>query len=153
MKSLVAIFFTFFFIAISCQGRSPTRPPKITSNLSECVQIESLDIKEGGIDSVIIDPRCDKIQKARGKKADALGLCDLKPEYAEKKAQGEPIGLVPKSERYVSWDKCVEFMKVADEQCRALPPDPNKKEVLSRTIVYKNGKPILIDGQPVCPQD
>ena len=147
MKHKTVFIFTFFFIAISCQGRSPTRPPKITSNLSECVQIESLDIKEGGIDSVIIDPRCDKIQKARGKKADALGLCDLKPEYIN-------AVLIPsKEEAYISWDKCVEFMKVADEQCRALPPDPNKKEVLSRTIVYKNGKPILIDGQPVCPSD
>ena len=141
--------FTFFFITMSCQGRSPTRPPRVTPNLSECVPIES--VNKDGINSVIIDPRCDKIQKARGKEADALGICDLKPEYAEKKTQGEPIGLIPKNERYVSWDKCVEFMKVADEQCRALPPDPNRKEVLSRIIIYKNGQPVLIDGQPVCP--
>ena len=147
------VIFIFCFITLSCQGRSPSRPSDITPNQqadgSDCVPIDSLN--EDGTNSVVIDPRCDKIQKARGKKADDLGLCDLKPEYAEKKAQGEPIGLISKNERYISWDKCVEFMKVADEKCRALPPDPNKKEVLSRTIIYKNGQPVMIDDLPICP--
>lgn len=41
------------------------------------------------------------------------------------------------------------FKQSADKKCQALPPDPNSVRQLSGSATYRDGRPVMINGEPV----
>ena len=119
MKYGVTLIFLFSFV--SCEGRR-----------GNCFNRTSLN-------SVTIDKRCKQFYDEMWDEADKTGACDLKP----------AITVAYNREAYVTWDKCWALQSSAIEKCRALPHDHNSREVLSGTTIFKDGKPVLVNGEPV----
>ncbi len=60
------------------------------------------------------------------------------------------IGDVRQDQTHPDHDACRALIDQAKENCKKLPPDPSMMDqTVSGTAVFKGGKPVLIDGEPV----
>ena len=120
------ILFTFFFLLLSCTGRSQW----------QC----------GGSDpikSTFYDKRCRKIQEEARKKREESGFCYISDEVM---MSSERAKLHPDPE------KCLAIGEEARKKCDALgPPGPGDLVYTSGSATYRGGKPVIVNGKPVCP--
>ena len=103
----------------------------------KCVSIGALASKTG-------DTRCLKLQDEAHKKATEAGVC-----YSGPLLKGvDPGAIDPDPE------KCDAIYAEAQKKCDSLPFDLKYIEAVSGSATYdKDGKLVMLDGQPICDSD
>ena len=129
MKCIIVITFLFLFV-VSCTGR-------------QCWSGGG-----GGVfKSTSYDKRCFKLQKEASKKGEESGVCFKIPEDSEKlwfASEVERLNPDPEA--------CKALFDEARKKCKALgPPGPGDIVQTSGSAFFKKGKPVMIDGKPICP--
>ena len=128
MKHIIALI--FLFLLLSCTGRQ---------NLN-CREPNPND----HLESKTEDVKCLEIRYKADDEAEASGFCYTGPLLKGR----DPGAIEPDPE------KCNAFYEEAAKKCADLPPLSERPEDLiqvSGSAIYRGGKPIMIDGKPVCP--
>ena len=127
MKHIITLIFLFLLVA--CGDR-----PK------------GLCKRSGAKNSTFYDKRCLKLRDEAYKKGVETGVCYKPPENSEKLIfQKDVERLDPDHEA------CNALDAEARKKCDELPPDPDSIVQTSGSATYRGGKPVMINGQPVCP--
>ena len=95
-------------------------------------------IKNKPSNSIVEDKRCLKLKMEAARKGREMGFC----------RSIDPI----KQSHHPNPKACKALYAEARKKCDDLPPpNPDDIETLSGSATYRGGKPIMIDGKPICP--
>ncbi len=142
MKILVTFLITCFVI-VSCKDNKPLEDNKPLYASCEDYCNRSKVNDSNIVASVIIpgDIRCHNMIEAAYALGRKLGYCFDGPLF---------IGNVEQDQTHPDSEACYALADQAKENCKKLPPDPSQMDqTVSGTTVFKGGKPVLIDGEPV----
>ena len=128
MKHIIT--FTVFFFLLSCTGRPQW----------QC--------REGDpIKSTSYDKRCLELQKEAGNHGREIGVCYKKPENSEQTWFAKDVKRL-----HPDPEACKAIYDEARKKCDALgPPGPGDLVYTSGSATYRGGKPVIVNGKPVCP--
>ena len=118
----------FLFLLVACGSRPQW----------ECV-------RSGAKNSTFYDKRCLKLRDEAYKKGVETGVCYKIPEDSEELFfHKDRVRLDPNHKA------CQALYSKAWDECEKLPPDPDSIVQTSGSATYRGGKPVLINGKPVC---
>ncbi len=142
MKFLIAFLITCFVI-VSCKDNKPLEDNKPLYASCEDYCNRSKFDDSNIVASVIIpgDIRCHNMIGSAHALGQKLGYCYDGPLR---------INGVRQDRTHPDSEACDALINKAEEDCKKLPPDPSMMDqTVSGTAVFKGGKPVLIDGEPV----
>ena len=126
----------FLWVLLSCEGRLGNNKQNRNNLEKDDNKLHCVNREEATLNSVTIDIRCKKIKKKAYVKGKQNGVCYNGPEGGVQGKHPDP-------------EKCQALLEEAERKCKALPPDPKSMKILSGTIIYKDGDPVSINGEPV----